>query len=197
MADKRLLTGRGRRFTLIILTLLLSGCANGTTFRVLDAETREPIEGAVALAEWIGGRRMGVIAGPTYAYTAKVVEAVTDRNGIFKIPAVGGSLAMQTPHLKVYKLGYAGWDSRLIYLGCYEENRMVSRTTTREDFFMKDQDIYLEPWKDEYSFNSHDGFIDTNASFLKVGKKDSKYLKAIHSEIPFRVREDSLKNKRK
>jgi hypothetical protein len=30
----------------------LSGCATPTTFRVLDARTKQPIEGAVALAEW-------------------------------------------------------------------------------------------------------------------------------------------------
>ena len=199
MADKRFLTGRRRQFTLIILTLSLSGCASATTFRVLDFETREPIEGAVALAEWIGGRRMGIIAGPTYAYTAKVVEAVTDSDGMFKIPAVGGSLAMQTPHIKVYKPGYVGWDSRRIYLGCYKENRKESRTKSREGFSMKDQDIYLEPWKDEYTFISHDDFINTFVNFDDVGlkAKDSKYQKAIRYEVPFYVEEKNLLYKKR
>lgn len=102
----------------LLLSLFLCGCAaSSTTFRILDAETKKPIEGAVALAEWIGGRRMAVIAEPTQAYTTEAVEAVSDSEGKFTIPGVAGSLAMQTPHLKVYKPGYAGWDSRRIYLG--------------------------------------------------------------------------------
>lgn len=177
--------------TLLIFSISLSGCAASTTFRVLDAETKKPIEGAVALAEWIGGRRMAIIAGPTHAYTAKVVEVVTDSDGIFRIPVVVGKLAMQTPHLKVYKGGYVGWDSLWIYLGCYEEDRKLSREKRREGFSMKDQDIYLEMWKDEYSFISHGSFIQTFALFNDVGMKaqNSKYEKAIDYEIPFRRRE--------
>ncbi|XCN74588.1 MAG: hypothetical protein Q3M24_07540 [Candidatus Electrothrix aestuarii] len=37
-------------------SLLLSGCATSTTLRVLDAKTKQPIEGAVVLAEWTAGR---------------------------------------------------------------------------------------------------------------------------------------------
>jgi hypothetical protein len=73
MADQRFLIGIRKRFylkqplnkcvlnVLVAFTILLSGCATSTTFRVLDAETKKPIEGAVALAEWIGGRRMAII----------------------------------------------------------------------------------------------------------------------------------------
>ena len=187
-------------FVLLTYFLLLSGCASSTTFRVLDAETKEPIEGAVALAEWIGGRRMAIIVGPTQAYTAKVVEAVSNSEGVFMIPGFVGKLAMQTPHLKVYKPGYVGWDSRHIYLGCYEKDRKVAREKRREGFSMKDQDIYLQPWKDQYSFISHDSFINDYVDFNDVGMKssDSKYRKAIDYEIPFEIKErDSLRTKRK
>ena len=110
-----------------------------TTFRALDAETKKPIEGAVALAEWIGGRRMAIIAGPTSFYTAKLVEVVSDSEGRFTIPGGAGTLAFQVPHLKVYKAGYVGWDSRWIYLGYYEGNKMLSREKRREGFSMGDQ----------------------------------------------------------
>jgi hypothetical protein len=171
---------------LFVLSILISGCASSTTFRVLDAKTGEPIEGAVALAEWIGGRRMAVIVGPTQAYTAKAVEAVSDSEGKFIIPGMTGKLAMQTPHLKVYKPGYVGWDSRRIYLGCYEVNRMEARTIKRTGFTMKDQDILLEPWKDEYSFISHGSFIAPPVGFEEGGITDSKYRKAIRYEVPYK-----------
>jgi hypothetical protein len=184
---------------LILFALLLSGCAASTTFRVLDAETKEPIEGAVALAEWIGGSRMGIIAGPTFAHTAKVVEVVTDSEGKFMIPVVGGSLAMQTPHIKIYKPGYVGWDSRRIYLGYRGTDIKRTRAKKRVGFTMKDQDISLEPWTDEYSFISHSSFIDTNADFGDVGMRsnDSKYLKAIDYEIPFYVKEKNMLQKKR
>ena len=61
---------------------------------------------------------------------------MTDQNGIFTIPATVGTLAMQTPDLKVYKPGYVGWSSRLIYLGCFEKDRKVFRAKEREGFAM-------------------------------------------------------------
>lgn len=186
--------------TLLVFSISLSGCAASTTFRVLDAETKKPIEGAVALVEWISGRRMAIIAGPTHAYTAKVVEAVTDSDGIFRIPVVVGKLAMQTPHLKVYKAGYVGWDSSRIYLGCRADDIKRQRTKKREGFSMEDQDVYLEPWKDEYSFISHDSFIHDHVNFEDVGMKssDSKYRQAIKYEIPFwRLENKTLHENRK
>ena len=183
-------------FMLLILAASTSGCATSTTFRVLDAETKKPIQGAVALAEWITVKGFAL----TYTETVKIVEPVTDRNGIFTIPAVVGTKAMQTPHLKVYKPGYVGWDSKSIYLGCFEKDRKVYRAKERKGFSMRDQDIYLQPWKDEYSFISHGSFIVTNANFEDVGMKtnDSKYQKEIDYEIPFRVKErNALESKRK
>ena len=94
--------------------------------------------------------------------------------------------------------GYVGWDSTSIYLGCYEQDRNVARETDRNDFSMRDQDIFLKPWKDEYSFISHGSFIDTNARFEDVGMKDSKYRKAIEYEAKFTGKEwDEFDRKRK
>ena len=181
---------------LLLLLCSTSGCATtAKTFRVLDAETRKPIEGAVALAEWID---VEGVPGLSYTNTAKIVEAVTDKNGFFQIPAIIGTLAIQDPHIKVYKPGYVGWDSRWIYLGCYPDERTLARVIRREDFSMRDQDILLEPWKKEYSFISHGSFMRTTARFEDVGMTESKYLEVIRYEIPFYTKERAvLRKKRK
>ena len=201
MADRRFLMERRKQlqvhttlikfltYTVILLFILLSGCATSKTFRVLDAETREPIEGAVALATWTSYKG---VPGLSYGYTSKAVEDVSDKNGYFTIPAFSGMDALDTPHLKIYKPGYVGWDSRWIYLGCYKRDRKIAREKRRENFKMQNQDIYLEHWKKEYSYISHRSFINPLASFgddVGVKSTESKYLKAIRYEVPFAGKE--------
>ncbi|HID70808.1 MAG TPA: carboxypeptidase regulatory-like domain-containing protein [Desulfobacterales bacterium] len=171
----------------------MSGCSTPTTFRVLDAETGNPIEGAVALATWSMGS--GWPPGLSYGYTAKAIEAVSDRDGYFTIPGVTGKIAFNTPFLQVYKPGYVGWNSRRIYLGYYDADIKLARTKRRENFVMKDQDIFLEPWKNDgrYNYNSHGSFIGQPSGFeegFEEGENyESKYWKAKRYETPFSVAE--------
>jgi hypothetical protein len=188
---------RESRLSLILVitsSLVLNGCTMPTTFRVLDAETKKPIEGAVALAMW--DRTRG-LPGLTFTYVAKAVEAETDAAGYFRLPAVVGTLALQKPHIKVYKPGYVGWDSRFIYMGCYETNPMEPILKER-DFSMKSQDLFLEPWKEEYTFISHNKLIQIyGVDLSKAGIKHSQYRKAIDYERPFYVREmETIRPKR-
>ena len=58
-----------------IVLLLLSGCGYPTiTLRVLDEQTKEPIEGAVAIAWWTTSHGL---PGLTYHKTARVNEIVS------------------------------------------------------------------------------------------------------------------------
>ena len=96
---------------LVVILLLLSificvtGCGRffryETAFRgkVIDAETGEPIEGAVALGVWNGIR-----PGNTYYYDAR--EAVTDKNGEFLIPGIGFCFMIDPVHIQVFKAGH-------------------------------------------------------------------------------------------
>lgn len=177
---------------LLIFVLPLSGCATSTTFRVLDAETKQPIEGAVALAEWTS---TGGLPGLSHTSTAKVAEDVSDSEGNLSIPRAWGFLALQTPHIKIYKPGYVGWDSKLIYLGYYKNDIKSANLVKRKDFSMKNQDIFLVPWNDEkHSYISHYDLIMENVDFTDVGIRgdNSLYRKAIDYEIPFRVKERDL-----
>jgi hypothetical protein len=175
------------RINLLLGILMLSGCALPTTFRVLDARTNEPIEGAVALAMWNLSKG---IPGLSYTVTAKAVEAESDVDGFLVFPAIFGTFALLRPHLKVYKPGYVGWDSSLIYVGCVRENCRTPLYESRKGFAMRNQNLYLEPWKEEYSYISHGTFIDRGVSDLyEGGLKESKYRNAVDYETPFRVRE--------
>jgi len=171
---------------LLLAAFCLNGCSTATTFRVLDAETGKPIEGAVALATWAMGS--GWPPGLSYGYTAKAVEVVSDKDGTFTIPGVTGKIAFNTPYLQVYKPGYVGWNSRRVYLGHYngyEGARKHARTKKRENFVWKDQDIYLEPWKDDGTMNhyTHWDFLSPPTGFEEGGIKKSKYYKVRDYEL--------------
>jgi len=168
------------------LSFIISGCA-ASTFRVLDAETKKPIEGAVALAMWTKSRGL---PGLSYRYTSKAVEAVSDAQGLLTF-----KWSQYTPHIKIYKPGYVGWDSTLIYLGPHKKNKTLPIYKSREGFTMRDQDIYLEAWKDEYTFISHYFHIVTHPDIYEAGLKRSKYEKSIEYEDPLRSQERRVLSK--
>lgn len=81
---------------------------------VVDAETKEPLQGAVALIEWI---EAGTFMSLTTGYSA---ETLTDENGYFSIPNYGRSFNLfqsDNPLVRfiIFKSGYEyiggyGWD---------------------------------------------------------------------------------------
>jgi DNA-binding beta-propeller fold protein YncE len=84
--------------------------------RVVDAETRNPIEGAVILAVWArhaaGHPPIPIGFGDTGYFTS--AEAVTAPDGRFTVPArllFNPSLALRVvgPELSFFRAGYGGW----------------------------------------------------------------------------------------
>ena len=77
--------------------------------KVIDAETREPIEDAVVMGYWeMDYFPILFLGGPSYFYDAR--EAVTDQNGNFTLPGLGPWLYMGNltgPYMHVYKKGYS------------------------------------------------------------------------------------------
>lgn len=113
---------RNPYFLLLLLWALavLPACAGPVTYSaesieawVVDAETKQPIEGAVVVAHW-------VLEGPTLvdikvrqAGDLVVLEAVTDKDGRFHFPGWGpirhwgrSRLTYLDPELIVFKSGY-------------------------------------------------------------------------------------------
>jgi len=125
--------------------------------RVLDAETKQPIEGAAVMAVW--WKRSPAPHPIISLYDAQ--ETLTDANGNFTIPGiVGGSLnplaKIREPLFTIFKPGYAaygGWSIKPISLPdtvqlYEEEGRTVvalRRLATREERIRNLDRIYPDP----------------------------------------------------
>jgi hypothetical protein len=78
--------------------------------RVVDQETREPIEGAVVLGTWYRVEPT-VAGGVSYYYDAR--ETLTDKNGEFSIPGLGLRImgSIKPMSALIYKAGYWSYET--------------------------------------------------------------------------------------
>ncbi len=74
------------------------------TLDVIDAETSEPIQGAVLLAQWTKTSMTVERSSVNF----KVIEVLSDEKGQFTIPGFYES-GVDKPRLVVYKKGYVAW----------------------------------------------------------------------------------------
>lgn len=77
-------------FVSFLLVLMFIGCANTHKYgpyygQVVDAETKEPIEGAVVLVVFLAEEPS---VGGLISHDVDAFETVTDKNGEFSIPAM-------------------------------------------------------------------------------------------------------------
>lgn len=158
------------RFNQILLILaslfILQGCYGTITGTVVDAETGQPIEGAVVLVEWTVTKGLGL----TYTESYKVIEALTDKGGKVTISGVFNPL-VNSPRVTVYKNGYVAWNNEYIFPD-YKK---------RPDFKWKNEYVFrLDKFKPEYSYDKHIFFIH---SAIGLGQGEKKLiLKAIDWE---------------
>lgn len=115
-----------RAFVALASICLTPLCACAVTYRaepieawVVDAETKQPIEGVVVTANW--ELETGTLGGNVPAGQLMVMETVTDRKGRFYFPAWGPKdtpatmpnplksaphLVNRDPHILLFKPGY-------------------------------------------------------------------------------------------
>jgi hypothetical protein len=126
---------------------------------VVDAETGEPIEGAVAIAIW---RKRSFadrwFEGGTWK-VVRVEEAISDREGKIFIDGfwtVWDSLwtedkdtpiLWRSPHLTIYKFGYVCWDQFLLFPGI--------RGGKRNDFDKRNRTARMAKWPNGFTLNNH------------------------------------------
>ena len=149
---------------IIVMLVCLTGCYPAITGRIIDAETERPIEGAVVLVEWT--KTVG-LPGLTHAETYKVVEVVTDNNGIATIDGCS-SYSVNPPDVTIYKKNYVAWNNKYIFPG------LIKRT----DFTWGDSTFKIERFKNTYSYVDHQSFIDGVASLSSEAAKKKMFIKA-------------------
>ncbi|MBI4843956.1 MAG: hypothetical protein HY809_06500 [Nitrospirae bacterium] len=99
----------------ILFTMLFLSCTAANAFfirydgpyegRVIDSETKEPVEGVVVLGVWYE-ERPNVAGSNSVYYDAK--ETVTDKNGEFKIEGLGLKMFSYVGMMQfmIFKAGY-------------------------------------------------------------------------------------------
>jgi len=177
---------------LIFIMLSATGCTTTIRGRVVDAETGEPVEGAVYAIHWFRfhGCCMGIKVGDGSGYEKlEVADGFTDAEGYFEIPKYQPTLFMSPIfRMGVYKKGYAVWDDEKIvrwdevdeyYAGKKErkiEDRLLRRWELKDGMVIR-----LDPWKDSYSpytRYAHADFLcyfsGTNGVFSSLFDKETK-----------------------
>jgi hypothetical protein len=134
---------------IFVLLIVVSGCYSPIKGRVIDAETNQPIEGAIVLVEWT--KKHGF--GDHWTESFKVVERVSDKDGNVQIEGCNSPF-VEFPDVTVYKKGYVAWSSRMIFPG----------DRSRTDFKWGDYTFKLEHFKPEYSYIDHTEFIRLSIS---------------------------------
>ena len=164
------------------ISFTLSGCYLGITGRIIDAETQQPIEGAIVLVEWT--KTHGYPFSATTSF--KDEEVVSDSSGKVELSGIFNPF-VNFPQVTVYKQGYVAWNSRFIFPPGY---------TKRTDFAWRDGYVFcLEQFRSEYKYKDHVGFIYSVVStdnFFKLNLQ-----KAINLEINmFRSELDEERDRR-
>lgn len=140
-----------------VMIVMASGCNAEITGTVVDAETGEPVEGAVILVEWTVTKGL---PGMSYKETSDTVEVLTDKNGKFSSTTILNPMVNQPAHLVIYKKGYVTWNNRYIF----------PKWNRREYEFKNGATIHLERFKGEYSHYDHISFIGSAAVSGSGGK---------------------------
>jgi hypothetical protein len=156
-------------FLAILLSLfIVTGCEGEITGIVVDAETGQPIEGAVILVEWTKQHGLGL----TYTESYKVVEVVTNKEGKASISGVLSPF-VDAPDVTVYKKGYVAWNNHFIFPD-YKK---------RTDFKWENNYVFkLEKFKPEYSYAKHISFIREAHNFGMASEKKQLLNKAYEWE---------------
>ena len=164
----------------LIMLLLCTSCSASITGKIVDAETGQPIEGAILLVEWTKVHGFG----NTYTTSEKAVEVFSDKNGVVYIPGYNDP-TVGKPDITVYKPGYVAWNNQWIF----PDRR------NRTDFEWKDGYVFkLDKFKEGYSYVLHESFVslcinigqqNTNKNLLwsmYSQHEEDKYLKELRNK---------------
>ncbi len=110
--------------SVMIVLMTATGCAGFIrgpfSGKVIDSETKEPIEGAVVLVKWNKSVVTGSPGGPT-SFIEEIKETLTDKKGEFYIEEYKGftinPLAkIKDPEFLIYKPGYCAFPKTFVII---------------------------------------------------------------------------------
>lgn len=156
--------------------LLLVGTACGHvtgTIRsqVVDAQTGQPIPGAVALGVWTS--RAG-LPGLAYGTLVGVQEAETDAEGRFGLERPAGAYGAEYESITVYTFGYVAWNNHSIFPSGWRKDTSVPAW------------IRLDPFPPGESRQRHIDFISIETGRAYGTGATPKFQSAIRREIELR-----------
>jgi hypothetical protein len=114
---------------------------------IVDNDTGQPIEGAVALAQWIKLKPTLFEGG--IPEVKKANETFSDKEGKIYIDGFWGTyIFSEKPTLTVYKQGYVVWNNERV---CPNYTKRLDFDKDRRLIKLQKFDIYLE-WQKKYSY---------------------------------------------
>jgi len=154
---------------LIFMVVMSSSCYAEIIGKVADAETGQPVEGAIVLVQWTKTKGM---PGMIHHEVDKIVEVETDKEGRFSIAEKYNPL-INTADIVIYKDGYVAWRNDIIFPGW----------TKRKDFKLNvGIVIKLETFKEGFSRYDHCGFMNHGIIGANI-EQTPKFSKALNAEL--------------
>jgi len=139
----------------ILLVLMVTSCNAEITGTVVDAETGQPIGGAVVLVEWTMTKG---VPGMSHTKPYEIQEVMSKRDGTFTTKRLLNPL-LNLPRITIYKRGYVAWNNEYIF----------PNWSKRKSYELKDgMLIRLEGFKNEYSRADHVNFLNDMTHWGKL-----------------------------
>ena len=152
----------GLAIVLLLMAALFAACGmhHNIKGQVIDAQTKEPVEGAVVAINWIRYK----IAPPGYPTPKErygITEDITDALGGFTIP----KYTIGTHFMGIYKPGYVCWGSDMIFnqQGKDEDEMFVHRWVKVKNGMV----IELEQKGKNFPEVKHASFVQTIETKIK------------------------------
>lgn len=169
-----------RLAALLVIALAGVGCARTIHGRVLDAETRQPVQGAVVVGVWT------TLSGFPGLHSHKLVgvrETETDADGWFaleRLSSAGLDGEGDGQAITVYKFGYVAWSNLYAFppMGTREDQQVPA-------------DILLQRFPAGLSHRRHLFFVsDATVAVMRPGDESTpKLQKALGPELELQKRE--------
>ena len=173
---------RSFRTVFLILTLVvISGCYPGIKGRVVDGVTGQPLEGALVVAQWTIKHGL---PGLQYHDLHKIVETLTDRQGVFSIRSTPNNPFVDPPEMIIYKDGYIPWRNDLIF---------PSLNTVKDNEWNNNMTYKLEILTEKYTAEQLGQFLNNGI----IGLGAAPMLHKTHNKISDKVIDEMRAHKQK